>query len=1843
MISRKVISFISVAVLVMTSLCHAVPLTTDDVDVPFVKNDVSTVFRGCVDVESGNYLSAGVDMKLSGPSQWDVGRAYDAENKDVCMMQGGWYFSIPYKAKDACSNYKGSFLIKQEFGSFKNYNSAKRRGGLYVSPKERGVVNGYSSVLGAATNVRNNIVVGGGACEIKETFGDGTYNFFSKKMGPKKKAWNQYFLEYQHKYNGTRVWVDYDEKDFPSRVWCGDVKKSRRYNEIKIQRSEKSLTLNASDGQRVEYTFIKDGKHRFISSVSYSENPQEKYTYKNHSRINPHQRDLIRVDRPENRFSIIEYYDRASTVPGNNSYKGVRRLWGPVGPTADPRAMATFYYNKDNTEIYDEYGKHRTVYRFDRNNNRLTAVEQYSCSPVGARPGDLYFKEEYEWGNHEQPTDVEGNILSKVIRDSSGTARSFTSYTYDKSGNVLSETLWGNLSGHCSSPLVIEKPLLPNGRWHPRDNGVESYTVRYTYSDDGRNVMTSKSEDNGLSIEYRYDVPGSTLLTAEMVFWKGELCERVLYSYDADKCLVAVMHDEGGTRDLRSLKKVIRRIVHRITPNKSMSSFGKPHIVEKKCYNFIIKKEELISRVVCHYDGRGLLVKKETYDKENTMRYHLSWQYDGRRRPIKETDSRGKTRLFGYDANNNLTFSQGPNFNVKTYNAYDFSNRLVRTKNLYADGEQQGISYKYDLKGNKISSTDAFGHMTSYSYDFLGREVKTVLPPIVSDDLSKFPQTSRPTVMKEYDIFGNITVLRDPRGNEVRTSYTLRGQPCSVRYPDNSEEKLYYNLSGTLRKRVEKDKSYILFEYDYKGRVTKKEWRWPAGVLLKREVTTYNACGVATFTDAIGVKTTYHYDRAGRCIGRDKEYEKERYSYDAMGNKSVVARYYGDGKNDFFKEIKEYDLYGNVVAEKKSDAFGVVTHKLRRVYDVDGNCIEEHRYSDGKVGVKRTTFDDHKRAIKIVDEMGNCTTSHYDYNARNSIGQRVMKGKVIDPYGNSIETVYDTHGKPFMATKLDAAGKVLDRHEYRYDLSGNKRHDVHFVYGRGKKPIGIGACWGYDSMNRVIHSVEALGTRQQRVTSYGYNVRGCMTKKVLHSGVTITSCYDILNRLTSHRSSDKSFNYAYTYNFLDQVACVKKVGTCCETRRWHDRCGRLIKETQENSLQPSYKYDRAGRCTEIRYCDMIVHYKYKGPHLHKIQRVTAENKVLYEHCYEKFDLSGVPVEEKMAGEAGALKTRWDKSGRCIEYASEALTWKIPEGGYDKRGNIARCEIQDRCGGYDTSFGYNALQQLVEEKGFVQHTYNYDSRNNRLAKDDNVYGVDFLDQVKTEKGVDYHYDKVGNIVKKVEGGKAFNYAYDANNNLLSVTMPDKGRVTYSYDPFGRRIVKIVAVWDEKTKKYERKSFERFLYFGDNEMAVYDHRNNLPVTMRMLGLGYGQETGATVSIEKGGAVYAVFHDNRGSISAIVDASDGVVAESYRYTAYGEEVIFDVAKVAVETSPCGNSWRYCGKHTDDETGYIWFGRRYYNPLLGRWATRDPAGEIDGPNLYSYVWNAPMTYTDMLGLCSEDRGGVRGFIASMVESAIGFVRGGRSEADLSATRDVYINEPRPAENKLLGFFRRFVYWSNRSERGVAYRSREVAEKYKASGEPIMEGKMNGINVTSTENLDSLQGTMGELDVDAVMYTYKATHGIVLDCIQAIAGLVIGVETRAVMLNRQSYKDNIPKLKEGDRFYQICHSGGTTETGLSLRGLPKSMSMKIRILAVSPAGYISEKLCGQVNHCVNKLDGITHIDFIGKKQCSNTIIEVKPVEGSESMFSHSFECPMFQNFMRNDHKDHMEKQGSYE
>lgn len=52
-------------------------------------------------------------------------------------------------------------------------------------------------------------------------------------------------------------------------------------------------------------------------------------------------------------------------------------------------------------------------------------------------------------------------------------------------------------------------------------------------------------------------------------------------------------------------------------------------------------------------------------------------------------------------------------------------------------------------------------------------------------------------------------------------------------------------------------------------------------------------------------------------------------------------------------------------------------------------------------------------------------------------------------------------------------------------------------------------------------------------------------------------------------------------------------------------------------------------------------------------------------------------------------------------------------------------------------------------------------------------------------------------------------------------------------------------------------------------------------------------------------------------------------------------------------------------------YFRARWYDPITGRWLSKDPIGISGGLNQYVFVENCPIMYRDPLGLCADEGGG--------------------------------------------------------------------------------------------------------------------------------------------------------------------------------------------------------------------------------------------------------------------------------
>lgn len=111
------------------------------------------------------------------------------------------------------------------------------------------------------------------------------------------------------------------------------------------------------------------------------------------------------------------------------------------------------------------------------------------------------------------------------------------------------------------------------------------------------------------------------------------------------------------------------------------------------------------------------------------------------------------------------------------------------------------------------------------------------------------------------------------------------------------------------------------------------------------------------------------------------------------------------------------------------------------------------------------------------------------------------------------------------------------------------------------------------------------------------------------------------------------------------------------------------------------------------------------------------------------------------------------------------------------------------------------------------------------------------------------------------------------------------------------------------------------------------------------------------------YYLTTDAMGSVTAVLDEY-GNVLERRSYDAFGEMTCMTPDGTPVAESPTGLDVGFQGQIRDDATDLYQMGYRWYNPVLGRWLSRDPIGLEGSWDFYCFAENGPNIRIDYFGL---------------------------------------------------------------------------------------------------------------------------------------------------------------------------------------------------------------------------------------------------------------------------------------
>ena len=362
--------------------------------------------------------------------------------------------------------------------------------------------------------------------------------------------------------------------------------------------------------------------------------------------------------------------------------------------------------------------------------------------------------------------------------------------------------------------------------------------------------------------------------------------------------------------------------------------------------------------------------------------------------------------------------------------------------------------------------------------------------------------------------------------------------------------------------------------------------------------------------------------------------------------------------------------------------------------------------------------------------------------------------------------------------------------------------------------------------------------------------------------------------------------------------------------------------------------------------------------------------------------------------------------------------------YDPVGNITRCWDYTSESVYCNNqrvdplsdYVYDALYQLICASGRQHKGIQANAHINGFKQ--SIYGplcpTNPNDPTQLENYIEtYMYDMSGNLILKKHIADQANWttstpvdddsnhlserSYDNAGNLLNLQLNSLTTLNWNYKnqlASTGVIIREDNIDDMDYFNYDlsgirkRKTIERlsqgstekevYIYFGSYEVKqiitasgqiilnrqgirIMDNNENILITY------FWEKDNRSGDKNRTGSRHWRYQmcNQQNSISVETDQNAAIISYEEYFPFGGTAIIAGKSQSEVELKV----YRFTGKERDDTTGLYYYGQRYYAPWLGRWISADPAGNVDGLNLYAYVSNNPLIYTDPTGLAKLNR----------------------------------------------------------------------------------------------------------------------------------------------------------------------------------------------------------------------------------------------------------------------------------
>ncbi|MBH5320960.1 hypothetical protein I6N90_24550, partial [Paenibacillus sp. GSMTC-2017] len=590
-----------------------------------------------------------------------------------------------------------------------------------------------------------------------------------------------------------------------------------------------------------------------------------------------------------------------------------------------------------------------------------------------------------------------------------------------------------------------------------------------------------------------------------------------------------------------------------------------------------------------------------------------------------------------------------------------------------------------------------------------------------------------------------------------------------------------------------------------------------------------------------------------------------------------------------------------------------------------------------------------------------------------------------DAYDNRTNFSYDAFGRPTVTTFADLTSSRVEYDDIgltvtAVDAEGNRSRVTSDIFGRevmveslqNKQNYVPIMKKEYNVSGAVVASIDGNGNR----TTYNYDTLGQLSAVIDAQKQTTSYQYDQLgNLVTTTYGNGQSTNKEF--NEIGQV--IKNInGTGQIQKLYYDKNGNIVKSVDRSSIATDNVFNNMNQLISTKTGNDQVQYTYdtEGRRL-----LMIDNRGATRYTYQP--ISGFLTEVKYPDGVRLVNT-YDRNKKTgYELLSSQANVKVT-GSYDTMNRLKTLGVSSGSAGAKTvSYNYLRNGQLATQgygESFtsdrqysdvrmtqLKYTknnaamntfqYSYDNTHNITSRNENNYVTIFtytpLNQLKTSSEFDekFTYDERYNrttldSTRELPMQERI-YEYDKKNQLTKVSGTHNS-VTYSYTGEG--------LLYERTENQVKSRY----YYDANRLLIGEANVTAEGLSQMKYVYIHDLNGKLIGRHDVVANKMQYYqlNGHGDVVALVD-EQGQKLNEYRYDIWG------LPLEERETVP--NILKYSGEYWDKTTKLQYLRARWYDPSMGRFINEDTyEGEPGNPlsqNLYTYVHNNPLIYTDPTG----------------------------------------------------------------------------------------------------------------------------------------------------------------------------------------------------------------------------------------------------------------------------------------